>query len=268
MTDQYPAARSYPDGYHVVNFLGNALIEMGADVQYDDDRLQGQEGFVVNGVPIVWLLDNRAPYNMQRQDPIARQMLADGEVMVLHCQQSDMERVGGRWLPIAATPRFAPANTLVDKLYDCGFVGYTNDEQRHSVMRRMNRAFSLCVAQGVFYEDAAAVYHESRVGINVPSLYGTGIDTDINMRVFEIMACGVPLVTNYNPALDHLGIRSGVNCLTYDNEDELHIAVQTLLDDPKLAGELAGNALKLVQAKHTYQHRAETLLEWIDEWQT
>ena len=70
--NHFPAHSNYPGGYHVVNFLGNALIEAGATVNYDDPLLMGQEGLTVNGVPMVWFLDNRIPYNRQRQDPVDR----------------------------------------------------------------------------------------------------------------------------------------------------------------------------------------------------
>lgn len=256
----------YPGGYHVVNFLGNALIEQGADVQYDDDRRLGQEGLTVNGIPIVWFLDNRVPYNRERQDPACAELLRRGECIVLHCQAEDALRCGGEWLPIAATPRFTPATEPSEKEWDCAFVGYLNDEYRAGVYQRLMPRFSLLHGKGVFYEDAASVYHMARIGVNVPALYGTEYDYDLNMRCFEIPATRTPLVTNYNPALSDIGFRSGVNCLTYDNEKELHQCIQQLLDDPALAESIAQNGYELIQRRHTYYHRALWILERVGQW--
>ena len=258
----------YPGGYHVCNFLGNALIELGADVQYDDERRLGQEGLTVNGVPIVWFLDNRVPYNRERQDPVCAELLKRGECIVLHCQKEDMLRCGGGWMPIAATPRFAPALDTPTPDWDIAFVGFLNDEHRRNVVMNAAQKFSFLHGVGVFYEDAAAVYHQAKVGLNVPALYGTEFDYDLNMRTLEIPASGIPMVTAYNPALSEIGFRSGVNCLTYDNERELHQCVQTLLDDPALASDIAQNGYQLIQNKHTYYHRAMQVLSMVEQWQT
>lgn len=258
----------YPGGFHVVNFLGNALIELGADVQYDDERRLGQEGLTVNGIPIVWFLDNRVPYNRERQDPVCAELLRRKECIVLHCQKEDALRCGGEWLPIAATPRFAPVSEPIEKTWDVGFVGYLNDEYRAAVFSGIRQRFNLVHGVGVFYEEAANVYHQAKVGVNVPALYGTEYSYDLNMRITEIAATRTPLVTNYNPALSEIGFRSGVNCLTYDNQRELYDCIQTLLDDPELAESIAQNGYELVQRRHTYYHRALWILERVGQWQT
>ena len=259
----------YPDGYHVTIFLKNALVELGATVTFDDDRLHGCEGFVVNGVPVAWLLDNRVPANREWQDPAAAAMLQAGNVIVCHCQKEDAERVGGRWLPIAATPRFQ-RNPKRKPTYDGAFVGYLKDQNRLAVIQGLASEYNLNIKSKVFYEDAAAVYHSAKVGVNVPAFYKhpRNIDYDINMRTFEVMASGVPLVTAYNPALADLGIHSGVNCLTYDNPDELHHILKWVIDDDQLLEDIAINGWELVQRRHTYKHRAEQVLEWVAEWQT
>lgn len=256
---------NYPDGYHVLVFLANALKAKGATVKFDDPHLRNCEGLVVNGVPVVWLLDNRIPANHWQND-VAREMLLSGDVLVCHCQKSDAERVGGRWLPIATTPRFAPVSR--EKVADFGFVGYLHDPSRARIIQSLGRTFHGQIASGIFYEDAAQVYQSSHIGVNVTALYGSPWATDINMRTFEIMACGVPLITPYNPALYELGIRDGVNCLTYRDEIELFTMVQTLLADAHLGQALARNALTLIQHRHQYSHRADQLLDWITQWQT
>lgn len=260
------AHRDYPDGHHPTVFVKDALEALGHSVVWDDQRLQGCEGFAVDDVPVAWLLDNRVPANRARQDPAAKSMLQSGEVVVCHCQLEDANRVGGFWLPLAATPRYAPPEKPVKQSYDVAFVGYLNDFERAGVMARLRQKLSLNTASRVFYEEAAAVYHAARVGLNVPAMYGTGIDYDVNMRVFEIMACGLPLVTNENKALGNLGIFSGVNCLTYTDEEDLIRQVKLLLADPAMGQEMARRGLDLVRRRHTYEQRAKDLLGIIETW--
>ena len=107
------------------------------------------------------------------------------------------------------------------------------------------------------------MYHAARVGLNVPSDVGTDYAYDINMRTFEIMASGTPLVTFENAALRDLGILDGVHCLTYRTPDEAATLIRMLVAKPHIGAALADNAYKLVMAKHTYHHRAEALLELV-----
>lgn len=254
----------YPPGYHCSVFLCKALQELGADVKFDDERLMKCEGLVVNGKPVAWLLDNRIPHNRAWQDPAAIQMLKRGDVLVCHCQKSDAQRVGGYWLPLAVTPGYDRPGGQVEKVYDAAFVGYLNDTERTAAMAQLSKTVDLHIAQGVFGAAAVQVYHQARVGLNMPSLYGTDVAYDLNMRLFEILATGTPLVTNANYDLNDLGIRSGVNCLTYQGIADAERQIKILLKDKALGEALAANAYELVMRKHTYQARAEQLLRWID----
>lgn len=254
----------YPPGYHCSVFLCKALQELGADVKFDDERLLKCEGMVVNGKPMAWLLDNRIPGNRAWQDPAAREMLKRGDVLVCHCQRTDAQRVGGYWLPLAVTPGYDRPTEPVDELCDVAFVGYLNDTERSTAMAQLAKVVELRTEQGVFGADAVRVYQQARVGFNMPSLYGTEFATDINMRVLEIMATGTPLVTNWLPDLDALGIRSGINCLTYQGIGDAERQIKILLKDRALATALAENAYNLMMSRHTYKARAEQVLRWID----
>lgn len=254
----------YPPGYHCSVFLYNALKDLGAEVQFDDERLLKCEGMVVNGKPVAWLLDNRIPHNRAWQDPAAIEMLRRGDVLVCHCQKADAQRVGGYWLPLAVTPPYDKPKEPVEKVYDVGFVGYLNDVERSAAMAQLCKVVDMYAAQGVFGEDAVKVYHQSKVGFNMPSLYNTDIAYDLNMRLFEVLATGTPLVTNHNPALHDLGIHSGVNCLTYQGVGDAERQIKILLKDRFLAEALAANAYELVMTRHTYKARAEQLLRWVN----
>jgi hypothetical protein len=252
----------YPDRHHPVYFLLDALAALGVTAEFaKDDRTLGCWGMVFpeheNRV-LVWLIDNRLPHERAKEDPAAKALLAQGAI-VAHAQKPDMERVGGRWLPLAASPGFYPGNWT--KSSDVAFVGYVRDEGRARLLSDVGAKFTLSLNQGVFGKQATEAYCGARVGLNVPSHYGTGVDYDINMRVFEIAACAAPLVTNDLPELVDLGFIDGKTCITYGAHRSIIDAVQYALDHREIG--LAGR--NLILDRHTYAHRAEQVQRWLSE---
>lgn len=255
---------SYPPRHHPVFFLIDALTALGADAQFArDERTRGCWGMKVNGKIVVYLIDNRHPHEAAHEDPAAAELLQAG-ALVMCAQQPDAERVGAKWLPLAVTPGYRTPETPVAKLWDVGFVGYVRDAGRMDVLRHVIRRFTLCAHQGVFGDDAVSVYWQSRVGLNVPTGYGapTSYDT-ANMRCFEVLATGTPLVTAYEPYLNDLGLADGATCLTYRDADELIRQIDKALANPAWAAQIGRDGAALAQARHTYQQRAQQVLEWL-----
>ena len=272
----------YPDEHHPIFFLRDALRALGAEAEFNhrDERTLGCWGLIVNGKPMVWLIDNRHPHEAAKEDPAARELLARG-VLVCHAQKPDMERVGGKWLPLAATPGYKPFEprtitlksnsdsrevqvTEHDKWYDVGFVGYIRDTGRSMLFADIGARYSLNTGEGLFGRNAVEAYWFSRIGVNIPTGYGAPDCYDINMRVFEIMATGVPLVTNTLPELAELGITHADTAMLYDSPDHLIWLIGKLLEHPDKANEMGNKASQLVQEHHTYRHRAEQVLEWLN----
>jgi spore maturation protein CgeB len=79
------------------------------------------------------------------------------------------------------------------------------------------------------------------------------------IRVFEALACGVPLISArwdqtgglFTPGTDFLVARDG---------DEMTAHLRRLLDDPDLRQQLAAHGLATVRARHTCAHRVDELL--------
>ena len=79
------------------------------------------------------------------------------------------------------------------------------------------------------------------------------------IRVFEALACGMPLVSS--PWSDVEGLfRPGVDFLIARDGAEMTRLLGALLADRALARELAANGLATVRARHTCDHRAQELL--------
>jgi hypothetical protein len=240
-----------------VFFLEDALHDLGASVLFArDERTLGCWGLIVNGKTMVYLIDNRHPHEAAKEDPAAKELLARG-ALVCHAQKRDAERVGGKWLPLAVSPgySFKPATAQ----WDVAFVGMIRDAQRAVILTDVASRYSLCVGENVFGENAVQMYREARAGLNIPTGYGTPQCYDINMRVLEILATGTPLVTNWLPELAALGLVDGETCVTYRKPQDILTAIELA----KLRPEIGFKGKRLAEEKHTYRHRAEQVLQWL-----
>jgi spore maturation protein CgeB len=103
-------------------------------------------------------------------------------------------------------------------------------------------------------------YAQSRVAIHVVrrqyahALYG--IPT---IRVFEALACGVPLVSTRWPDTDGL-FRAGRDYLVVDTRSQMDEALAWLWGDDLAREQLIASGLARIKAQHTCFHRAEQLL--------
>lgn len=112
--------------------------------------------------------------------------------------------------------------------------------------------------------DAPAVYASSRLTVHVPRQQYTGAMTGIpTIRVFEALACGIPLISAPWQDTEHL-FREG-DFLFAPNADEMKHAMQKLLNDPGLAAEQAERGLETVLTRHTCAHRARELTSLFEE---
>ncbi|HZQ45664.1 MAG TPA: glycosyltransferase [Verrucomicrobiae bacterium] len=79
------------------------------------------------------------------------------------------------------------------------------------------------------------------------------------IRVFEALACGIPLVCS--PWEDVEGLFcSGTDFLVARNGREMKRLLKAVLNDAALAAELARNGLRVIRARHTCAHRVDELL--------
>ena len=79
------------------------------------------------------------------------------------------------------------------------------------------------------------------------------------IRVFEALACGIPLVSA--PWADSEGLfKVGEDFLMVRSGDEMAAALRSLKADPALRRELAEHGLATIRARHTCNHRVDELL--------
>ncbi len=107
--------------------------------------------------------------------------------------------------------------------------------------------------------DAPAAFARHRMTVHVPRRpYVEALPGIPTIRVFEVLACGVPLVSApwndsealFEPGRDFLMVRSG---------DEMTARLRALDNDPALRAEIARNGLAVILARHTCAHRVDEL---------
>jgi spore maturation protein CgeB len=108
--------------------------------------------------------------------------------------------------------------------------------------------------------DAPGLFARHLATIHVPRrFYVEALPGIPTIRVFEALACGIPLVCApwedaeglFAPGEDYLVARDGA---------EMERALRALRDDPPLRDALRTHGLATIHARHTCRHRAEELL--------
>ena len=171
------------------------------------------------------------------------------------------------WLPVGADPDVWDNTPQTEKIYDLGFVGNLWDASRVSILQTLQQSGIKLGFKGhgaCWKDSAAALLRGAKVGFNVSSFYGTNAAFDINMRFFETLSCGVPLVTNSIPAIAHIGA-STLRCVKqYDSPAMLYkMLPEWLRDESFLSSGHEGR--RWIEAGHTYVHRAQAALDWLSK---
>jgi spore maturation protein CgeB len=108
-------------------------------------------------------------------------------------------------------------------------------------------------------------YAESVLTVHIPRRqYANGLAGIPTIRVFEALACGIPLVCS--PWRDEEGLfRPGEDYLVVEDGDAMASEIVHLMRDPKARHQLAENGLKTIRERHTCAHRAQQLISICEE---
>jgi len=186
-------------------------------------------------------------------------------VFYAHKQFGDDFGPDAHWLPVACDPDVhTPTCVPNEPEYDIAFVGNVYPdvalyEPRREALRMLAGRYNCNFVSGVYFEDMANVYANARIVFN-HSARG-----DLNMRVFEAMCSGTPLVTDPAPGggLEELfGREPDVMplCFAYTDEESLLRCIREITQWTGLGQEMGQLARAEVLAEHTYVHRAQQML--------
>ncbi|MEZ2224003.1 glycosyltransferase [Rhizobium sp. RCC_161_2] len=107
--------------------------------------------------------------------------------------------------------------------------------------------------------DVPRAFAENRVTMHIPRRpYVEALPGIPTIRMFEALACGIPLVSA--PWDDAEGLfKPGEDFLFARNGDEMTRLLREVLSDQDFAADLAACGLKTVRARHTCRHRVDEL---------
>jgi len=112
--------------------------------------------------------------------------------------------------------------------------------------------------------DGPATYAASRLTMHIPRQQYAGAMSGIpTIRVFEALACGIPLISAPWADTEQL-FREGDFCFVRNTEETI-AAIEHLLNDGEAAAEQAARGMETVLARHTCMHRAQELIAICEE---
>jgi spore maturation protein CgeB len=221
-------------------------------------------------------------YDLEHYDGV----LAFGEVVRERYVASGWSRRAWTWHEAADVRVFRPSWSA-DREGDLVWIGNWGDEERSAELQAylvdpVRQLGLRARVHGVRYPDPARATLAA-VGIEyggwlpnyrVPAVFGRfhatvhiprrpylealpGVPT---IRVFEALACGIPLVSCAWDDVEAL-FRPGRDYLVARSPREMARALQAVIADPALAGALAEAGLETIHARHTCAHRVTELLQ-------
>lgn len=221
-----------------------------------------------------------ARYDLQHYDGV----LAFGASIVdVYRREGWAQRVWA-WHEAADTRRFCPVDR--SKEGDLVWIGNWGDDERTAELQEflfepVKRLALRARVHGVRYPpqalaalkdagidyggwvanfDVPELFARYRVTVHVPRRpYATALPGIPTIRIFEALACGIPLISA--PWNDSEGLFSpGEDYLVAQNGEHMVEHLRALLHDREYAQALAAHGLATVLARHTCKHRTDELL--------
>ncbi len=166
------------------------------------------------------------------------------------------------WLPLACNPALHRKHEVPKELDIC-FVGNVAPGPRTELLQLIQKQFQNNFVGQRHLDEMARTFSASRI------VFNRSIKDDLNMRVFEALACGSLLLTNALPnnGQDELFTNSE-HLATYRDSEELLDKVDYYLRHEDIRERIAAAGRKTVLQTHTYRHRMEEILRTIEDSQT
>lgn len=109
-----------------------------------------------------------------------------------------------------------------------------------------------------------AAFGDARMTVHIPRRpYVEALPGVPTIRVFEALACGIPLVSCWWDDCEGL-FEPGQDFLVVRTPAEMTDALELLRAEPEFAARMAASGLRAVRARHTCAHRVDELFEILD----
>jgi len=167
------------------------------------------------------------------------------------------------WLPLGCNPEaHYPVDVPAD--HDIAFAGNVilpTHQHRYDLLQHLEDAFSLHLVSRVFRDELCHAIARGKLVFNQSAVH------ELNMRVFEVMAMGRPLLTDRQAELNGLTdlFEDGKHLILYDGSDELAEKIRYYLDHEDEREAIAREGHRLVVTEHRYLDRIDALLAIVAE---
>ncbi len=192
------------------------------------------------------------------------------------------------WHEGADTALYRPL-PQIEKRHDVVWIGNWGDDERSAELREYliepaaalrlsakihgvrypKDALDAINAAGIDYAGwlpahrAPEAFAGARATIHVPrGPYARALPGIPTIRMFEAMACGIPIVSA--PWADSENLFTSRSYLRAANGAEMRACLGILLQDRELAEEMAAEGLRLVRDRHSCRHRVRELIDIVD----
>jgi spore maturation protein CgeB len=193
------------------------------------------------------------------------------------------------WHEAADTALFQPRRNT-EKQCDLIWIGNWGDEERTAELKEFliapaarlglrthvhgvrypQAAQQILSEQGIEYRGwlpnhrAPAAFAQARVTVHVPrGPYARSLPGIPTIRVFEALACGIPLICS--PWSDREGLFPPGTYLSVASGTQMADALADVLNDGDLASQLANKGVCAIHKSHTCAHRAAELVSIVED---
>ncbi len=163
------------------------------------------------------------------------------------------------WLPLACNPDAhfpVPEQEETDDIAFVGAASLSVHAERARLLRLLEDNFSVIRAERVHGAEMCRIFARGRLAFNHAAV------RELNMRIFEVLAMGRPLLTNsesaYNGLLDLF--EEDKHLIIYRDEKDLLKKACRYLENEKLRLDVATAGRAEVLANHTYRSRVQALI--------
>lgn len=210
----------------------------------------------VNVKKACWLIDNHLNFNWHKNfSKLFNYVFVAQKSLIEWFKKYGLTPI---FLPLACDPEIHK-EWFKEKEYDIVFIGHLNKE-REKIFKEIEknlRGIKLKVMEKVYLEEMAKIQSKGKLGFNLP------VRKDINMRTFEVPACGSLL---FSPNIRHLKeIFSEKEIVIYKNKREIFEKIEFYLINKKEWEEKKERGKEKVLKKHTYFERVKDFMEKIKE---